>query len=47
MFWSGGLAGVTEGMLRQDRLSRLRALWKQRANARAAARAIGGAAQSA
>jgi hypothetical protein len=47
MFWSGGLAGVTEGMLRQDRLSRLRALWKQRANARAAARAISGAAQSA
>jgi hypothetical protein len=47
MFWSGGLAGVTEGMLRQDRLSRLRALWKQRTNARAAAHAIGDAAQTA
>ena len=32
MFWSGGLAGVTQGMLRQDRLSRLRALWKQAAD---------------
>ena len=34
MFWSGALAGVAAGMLRQDRMLRLKRLWALRAKAR-------------
>ena len=47
MFWSGALFGASEGLLRQERLKRLRALWAKRATARSAQAALQDAADPA
>jgi O-antigen ligase len=43
LFWSGALAGVSVGMLRQDRMLRLKQLWARRAKLRAEREAAEGA----